>query len=85
MALDTMGSLITRYRLAALPPDVTVTVPVDAAKVLDFHRAEQLIELGRELTASALDEAFPEDAETAAPAAQIESVAEIAAAQVAPG
>ncbi len=85
MALDTMGSLITRYRLAALPPDVTVTVPVDAAKVLDFHRAEELIELGRELTASALDEAFPEDAETAAPAAQIESVAEIAAAQVAPG
>ncbi|MGV8907600.1 MAG: patatin-like phospholipase family protein [Propionicimonas sp.] len=61
MALDTMGSLITRFRLAALPPDVLVTVPGDAAKTMDFHRAVELIALGRRLTEAALDEAFDED------------------------
>jgi len=64
MALDTMGSLITRFRLAALPPDVLVTVPGDAAKTMDFHRAEELIAIGRRLTEAAFDEAFADgDAE----------------------
>jgi NTE family protein len=61
MALETMGSLITRFRLAALPPDVLVTVPGDAARTTDFHRAEELIALGRRLTEVALDEAFDGD------------------------
>lgn len=56
-SFDAMQSLITRYRLAALPPDVLVTVPLSAARTLDFHRAEELIDLGRELTAAALDDA----------------------------
>lgn len=58
MSLDTMGALITRFRLAVLPPDVLVTVPGDAAKTLDFHRATELIALGRTLTEEALDRAF---------------------------
>lgn len=58
LAIDTMGSLITRYRLAAQPPDVLVTVPGNSAKALEFHRAIELIELGRALTAEALDAAF---------------------------
>jgi NTE family protein len=58
MSLDTMGSLITRFRLAALPPDVLVTVNTDAARAIDFHRAHELIELGRTLTEAALDDAF---------------------------
>lgn len=57
MSFDAMQSLITRYRLAALPPDVLVTVPLSAARTLDFHRAAELIDVGRELTAAALDEA----------------------------
>lgn len=57
MSFDAMQSLITRYRLAALPPDVLVTVPLNAARTLDFHRAEELIELGRQLTKVALDDA----------------------------
>ncbi|MEA5052880.1 MAG: patatin-like phospholipase family protein [Propionicimonas sp.] len=59
MALDTMGAAITRYRLAALPPDLLINVPGDAAKTMDFHRAEELIELGRTLAVEALDKAFP--------------------------
>jgi Predicted esterase of the alpha-beta hydrolase superfamily len=66
MALDTMGSLITRYRMAAMPPDVRVTVPVDAAKTMDFHRATELIELGRKLTEEALDKAFDDEDAAAA-------------------
>jgi NTE family protein len=58
LSIDTMGSLITRYRLAAQPPDVLVTVPGNSAKAMEFHRAAELIELGRKLTAAALDEAF---------------------------
>lgn len=57
MSFDAMQSLITRYRVAALPPDVLVTVPVGAARTLDFHRASGLIDLGRRLTAAALDDA----------------------------
>ena len=56
-SFDAMQSLITRYRLAALPPDVLVTVPLSAARTLDFHRAAELIDLGRSLTSAALDEA----------------------------
>lgn len=56
-SFDAMQSLITRYRLAALPPDVLVTVPLSAAKTLDFHRAAELIDLGRNLASAALDDA----------------------------
>lgn len=57
LSFDAMQSLITRYRLAAQPPDVLVTVPLSAARTMDFHRAAELIDLGRTLTAAALDEA----------------------------
>jgi len=66
MSLDAMGSLITRYRLAALPPDVLVTVPGDSVKVLDFHKATEQIDLGRRLTEAALDDAFGDELAEAA-------------------
>jgi NTE family protein len=61
MSLDAMAALITRFRLATLPPDVLVRVPVDAAKTMDFHRAHELIELGRTLTEAALDRALADE------------------------
>jgi NTE family protein len=57
LSFDAMQSIITRYRLAALPPDVLVTVPLSAARTIDFHRAEEMVALGRALTRAALDEA----------------------------
>ncbi|SDK12612.1 NTE family protein [Nocardioides sp. YR527] len=57
LSWDAMQEMIARYRLAGLPPDVLITVPVDAARTLDFHRATEMIELGRQLTAKALDDA----------------------------
>ena len=57
LSLDAMQSLLLRFRLAAYPPDVLVTVPKSACRTLDFHRAEEMIALGRSLTADALDRA----------------------------
>jgi len=57
MSFDTMSALISRYRMASNPPDVLVTVPSNAVRTLDFHRAAEMIELGRELTEEALDNA----------------------------
>jgi NTE family protein len=56
-SLDAMQSVLMRYRLAGYPPDVLVTVPRDACRSLDFHRASEMIHLGRKLTEEALDRA----------------------------
>lgn len=56
-SIDAMQTLLVRYRLAGYPPDVLVSVPKDACRSLDFHRAQDMIELGRTLTAEALDRA----------------------------
>lgn len=56
-SLDAMQSVLIRYRLAGYPPDVMVTVPRDACRSLDFHRANEMIEVGRALTEEALDRA----------------------------
>src|SRR6478735_3095472 len=55
LSLDAMQGLVARYRMAGLPPDVLVTVPVSAARSLDFHRVTEMIEIGQRLTAEALD------------------------------
>jgi NTE family protein len=56
-SLDTMEALIARYRMASNPPDVLVSVPADACRTMDFHRAQEMIDLGRALTTQALDAA----------------------------
>ena len=54
-SLEAMQRLLTRYRLAGDQPDVLITIPKDACRTLDFHRASEMIALGRELTVAALD------------------------------
>jgi NTE family protein len=56
-ALEAMQALVASYRLAGFPPDLLVEIPRDACRTLDFHRAESMIELGRTLTADALEKA----------------------------
>ena len=56
-SLEAMQSVLTRYRLAGDPPDVLVTIPRDACRSLDFHRASEMITLGRDLAIDALDRA----------------------------
>lgn len=57
MSLEAASALVTRVRMATNPPDVLIEVPLDAAKLWDFHRAAELIDLGRGLAVAALDAA----------------------------
>ena len=58
-SLDVVQATITRFKLAAQPPDLLVSIPRNAAAFYEFHRAEELIELGRVRTREALREFKP--------------------------
>lgn len=45
-SLEAMQDRIERYQIAAFQPDIMVEISADACGVLDFHRAEEMIELG---------------------------------------
>jgi NTE family protein len=55
LSLDTMRTVMGRYRLAGYPPDVLITIPRSTGGTMEFHRAEELIAIGRERTRDALD------------------------------
>jgi NTE family protein len=61
-SLEAMQRLVTRYRLAAFHPDHLITIPRDACRTMEFHRAAELIELGRTKTDLLLDELESEPA-----------------------
>jgi NTE family protein len=63
-SIEAMQTVLSRYRLAGYPPDVLVSVPRDACRSLDFHRAAAMIELGRTATEDALDAAGLEPVRT---------------------
>ena len=62
LSLDASQSALTRYSLVAHAPDVLITVPKDACRTADFHKAAELIDLGRDLARQALDQAHLENA-----------------------
>jgi len=61
LSFDAMQDLVTRYRHATFPPDLVVTVPKNACRTLDFHKAAEMVELGRQRAEEALESArgFP--------------------------
>ena len=54
-SLETMEAVITRQHLAVFQPDLVVDVPKDACMIHEFHRADELIDLGFRRTIEALD------------------------------
>ncbi|BBY14535.1 patatin-like phospholipase family protein [Mycolicibacterium litorale] len=54
--IDIAQAALARHTLAAYPPDLLVEVPRSACRSLDFHRAAEVIEVGRKLAVQALDE-----------------------------
>ncbi|GLP79801.1 patatin-like phospholipase family protein [Mycobacterium antarcticum] len=58
-AIDIAQSALMRHTLAAHPPDLLIEVPRTAARSLEFHRAEEVIDIGQELAAAALDTLVP--------------------------
>jgi NTE family protein len=53
-SLETMESTLTRQHLAVYRPDLVIDIPRDACMIHEFHRARDLIELGRQRTIKAL-------------------------------
>jgi len=53
--IDIAQAALARHTLAAYPPDLLIEVPRSACRSLEFHRAAEVIETGRELAAEALD------------------------------
>lgn len=54
-AFDAMQGTIARQKLAAYPPDYVIEIPRNACSMLEFDRAEEMIELGRKKTREAID------------------------------
>ncbi|MBU6200062.1 MAG: patatin-like phospholipase family protein [Xanthomonadaceae bacterium] len=53
-SLDAVQATLTRFKLAAQPPDLVVSIPRTACAFYEFHRAPELVELGRARTRAAL-------------------------------
>lgn len=55
LAIETMQSALVQYKIAGYPPDLLVNVPKNVSRSYDYHKAPELIQLGRERMAAALD------------------------------
>lgn len=53
--IDIAQAALARHTLAAYPPDLLIEVPRTVCRSLDFHRADEVIEIGQELAVMALD------------------------------
>jgi NTE family protein len=57
--IDIAQAALARHTLAAYPPDLLIEVPRSACRGLEFHRAAEVIDIGRTLAARALDNIDP--------------------------
>jgi len=55
LTVETMQSALVQYKLAGYPPDLLVNIPKNASRSYDYHKAPELIQLGRERMSAALD------------------------------
>ena len=53
--IEIAQAALARHQMATYPPDLLIEVPRTACRSMDFHRAGEVIQLGRDLTARALD------------------------------
>ena len=56
LAIETMQDSLTRYKIAGYPPDILINFPKHVCRSFDYHRAPELIQLGRMLAEDALEE-----------------------------
>ena len=56
LAFETMQYSLTRYKIAGYPPDVLINFPKHVCKTFDYHKAPEIIQLGRMLAEDALAE-----------------------------
>ena len=53
--IEIAQAALMRHTLAAHPPDLLIDVPRRTCRSLEFHRAAEVIDVGRELAVAALD------------------------------
>ncbi|GAB4199984.1 MAG: patatin-like phospholipase family protein [Wenzhouxiangellaceae bacterium] len=53
-SLETMQAVIARQQLAVFDPDLIIDIPKNACMIHEFHRGEEMIELGRRCAEKAL-------------------------------
>jgi len=53
--IDIAQAALARHTMAAYPPDLLIEVPRSACRGLEFHRAAEVIDIGRAQAARALD------------------------------
>jgi predicted acylesterase/phospholipase RssA len=53
--IEIAQAALARHQLAAYPPDLLIEIPRTTCRSLDFHRADEVIAVGRELASGALD------------------------------
>lgn len=68
LTIETMQSALVQYKLAGYPPDLLVNIPKNSCRIYDFHKAPELIQLGRERMTAALDR-FEENRNSSGPLA----------------
>jgi NTE family protein len=53
--IEIAQAALARHQMATYPPDLLIEIPRTACRSLEFHRAEEIIDLGQALAARALD------------------------------
>lgn len=54
LTIETMQSALTQYKIAGYPPDLLINIPKHVCKTFDYHKAPELIQLGRQLATETL-------------------------------
>lgn len=54
-SFETMQTSLAQYKIAGYPPDVLINVPKRVCRFYDFHKAPELIQLGRQIASDTLD------------------------------
>ena len=54
-SFDITQASLAKYKIAGYPPDVLIEVPKTVCGTFEFHRARELVRLGRHLAIEALD------------------------------
>ncbi|MFT4906553.1 MAG: NTE family protein [Oleispira sp.] len=52
---DVMQASLSQYKIAGYPPDLLVKIPKSSGEMYDFHRTEELVNMGRQIAKEALD------------------------------
>ncbi|HLT04529.1 MAG TPA: patatin-like phospholipase family protein [Pseudomonas sp.] len=54
-SFEVMQTSLAQYKIAGYPPDVLINVPRKVCRFFDFHRAPELIALGKQIASDTLD------------------------------